>query len=143
MESLVGLLHDASIVVRPGRKFTRRLIDLLKSAHTRPPNSHLRLNVQARSDIQWSHRFIEHWNDLSMMQTSRRCNPDVVLTSDTSGSWGCGAYYKTAWFQYEWTAATAGFHIAVKELLPIVIAAAVWGQEWSGKSAYAAAIMKL
>lgn len=37
LESLLGLLHDASIVVRPGRTFIRRLIDLLKSAHTRPP----------------------------------------------------------------------------------------------------------
>ena len=31
LESLVGLLHDASIVVRPGRTFLRRLLDLLKS----------------------------------------------------------------------------------------------------------------
>ena len=33
VESLVGQLHDASIIVHPGRTFIRRLIDLLKSAH--------------------------------------------------------------------------------------------------------------
>ena len=51
LESLVGHLHDASRVVRSGRTFTRRLIDLLKSAHHRAANSFMRLNVEARSDI--------------------------------------------------------------------------------------------
>ena len=34
LESLVGQLHDASIIVRLGRTIIRRLIDLLKSALT-------------------------------------------------------------------------------------------------------------
>ena len=92
LESLVGQLHDASIVVRSGRTFIRRLIDALKSAHKRPSNSFIRLNIEARSDILWWASFIEHWNGLSMMRNLRRDNPDVKITSDASGSWGCGAY---------------------------------------------------
>ena len=53
LESIIGQLHDASIVVRPGRTFIRRLIDLLKSAHKRAASSFIRLNVEARSDILW------------------------------------------------------------------------------------------
>ncbi len=134
LDSLVGLLHDASIVVRPGRTFIRRLIDLLKATRNRPARGLIRINREARSDILWWHSFIQHWNGLSMMRPSRRRDPDVVLTSDASGSWGCGAYSQAAWFQYQWSAATTEYHITAKELLPIVIAAAIWGKAWAGKS---------
>ena len=39
----------------------------------------------------WWHCFIAHWNGLSMMLDDRKANPDIVLTSDASGRWGCGA----------------------------------------------------
>ena len=133
LESLVGQLHDASIVVRPGRTFIRRLIDLLKSAHHRPARGFIRLNIEARSDILWWAQFITHWNGLSMMQKARRSNPDVILTSDASGSWGCGAFYADSWFQLQWPAALLDSHITVKELLPIVIAAGIWGAQWANK----------
>ena len=61
-------------------------------------------------------------------------NPDIILTSDASGSWGCGAYTLAAWFQYQWPPSLRDQHITVKELLPIVIAAAIWGIGWSNKS---------
>ena len=134
LESLVGYLHDASMVIRPGRTFIRRFIDLLKSAHHRSASSFLRLNVEARSDIWWWHCFISQWNGLSMMQSTRRNNPEVILTSDASGSWGCGAYENTAWFQYQWSEATKAYNITAKELLPIIFAAAIWGAQWENKS---------
>ena len=95
LESLVGLLHDASIVVRPGRTFLRRLLDLLKSLRHKHNAVYARLNLDTRSDILWWDSFIASWNGLSMMQDARKSNPDVVLTSDDSGSWGCGAYWHT------------------------------------------------
>lgn len=128
LESLVGHLHDASNVIRSGRTFTRRLIDLLKSAHHRPAHSFTRLNVEARSDILWWHSFIEHWNGLSMMQQSHKDNPDIIVTSDASGSWGCGAF---SWFQYQWSTQTIDYQITIKELL---LAAAIWGPQWANKS---------
>ena len=82
LESVVGQLHDASIVVRSGCTFIRRLIDALKSAHNRSSNSFVRLNVEARSDIFWWATFIEHWNGLSMMHNLRLDNPDIIITSD-------------------------------------------------------------
>ena len=134
LQSLVGYLHDASVVIRPGRTFIRRLIDLLKSAHYRQSTAFLRLNTEARSDILWWLRFIEYWNGLSMMQSLRRANPDTILTSDASGSWGCGAFSSSSWFQYQWPQSYQSHHITVKELLPIVIAAAIWGHSWENQS---------
>ncbi len=92
LQSLVGLLHDASIVIKPGRTFIRRLVDLLKSSHNRPREAHIRLNTEARSDILWWTYFIADWNGLSMMRSHQRANPEVTLTSDASGNWGCGAF---------------------------------------------------
>ena len=128
------MLHDASIVTRPGRTFIRRLIDLLKSAYHRSSNCFLKLNVEARSDVLWWAYFIEHWNGLPMMRDSCHSSPDVVLTSDASGSWGFGAYSQVSWFQYPWPLIMKDHHITMKELLPIVIAAANWGPDWVGNA---------
>ena len=102
LESLIGLLHDASIVVRPGRTFIRQLIDALKSSNHRRRNVFIRLNKQARSDIMWWHCFIEQWNGLSMMIDDKKSHPDISLTSDASGNWGCGAFFDSLWFQFMW-----------------------------------------
>ena len=134
LESLIGLLHDASIVVRPGRTFLRCLINHLKTSHHRRGNVFIRLNKEAQSDIMWWHCFIAHWNGLSMMLDDRKTNPDIVLTSDASGSWGCGAFWEDKWLQFEWPAALSGLHITNKELFPIVLAAATWGAQWQNKS---------
>ena len=56
----------------------------------------------------------------------------VILTSDASGSWGCGAYTSTGeWFQLMLSDDWSGIHITVKELLPIVLVA-IWGSRWKG-----------
>lgn len=60
-------------------------------------------------------------------------NPDHEVTSDASGSWGCGAFHAGLWFQLQWGSSTALAHIAIKELLPIVTAAMLWGYKWKGK----------
>ena len=71
---------------------------------------------------------------LSMMCNLRRDNPDVTIISDASGSWGCGAYCLAAWFQYQWPPGLNDQYITIKELLPIVIAVAIWGAEWVNKT---------
>ena len=55
------------------------------------------------------------------------------MWSDASGSWGCGAVWGKYWFQVPWsTFTTVNSNIAVLELLPVVLAAAVWGSNWRG-----------
>ena len=57
----------------------------------------------------------------------------LTITSDASGSWGCGAWFGSKWFQLKWEDQVAPKNIAVKELIPVLIAAAIWGKEWKGK----------
>ena len=64
-----------------------------------------------------------------------RTPPAATITSDASGSWGCGAFSSGGeWFQYEWPEEWKSVHITVKELLPIVMGIAVWGRQWQGKA---------
>lgn len=56
-----------------------------------------------------------------------------VITSDASGSWGCGAFSSEGeWFQLKLPTSWDSVHITVKELLPVVIGVALWGKQWKG-----------
>ena len=55
------------------------------------------------------------------------------MVSDGSGNWGCGAYWTSSWFQIKWTPRLQPCSIQVKELIPVVVAAALYGKEWKGK----------
>ena len=50
------------------------------------------------------------------------------VTSDASGSWGCGAWWEQEWFQLQWDQRSQHLSIVEKELLPIVLAGAAWGR---------------
>ena len=127
LESLIGLLHHAARVVRPGRSFLRRLINLLQG--TRHNNHFIRLNKEARADIHWWMVFVGTWNGISFYPGSA---PSVYVTSDASGSWGCGAFSGSEWFHLQWPEVVQGEDITFKELLPIVLAVTTWGSRWRG-----------
>ena len=60
--------------------------------------------------------------------------PSIEVVSDASGVFGCGAFSTPhGWFQLQWPADWQSISITVKELVPIVIAAALWGHQWSRK----------
>ena len=93
---------------------------------------HIRLNRDARSDIEWWFRFSAEWNGMAMIQGTREV--EASLTSDASGQWGCGAFSGSEWFMLQWSSTYRECHITAKELVPIVIAASVWGRRWRGKT---------
>ena len=46
----------------------------------------------------------------------------------------CSAFSGQSWFQLKWVEQVQGHSITVKELIPIVVATAVWGPTWRGSS---------
>ena len=130
LESLIGVLSHASKVVRSGRTFLRRMLDLLHGVpmHSLRPHP-IRLNREFRSDLAWWQLFASEWNGVSFLSAAHP--PRHQLTSDASGSWGCGAWHDHHWFQLRWDGRSAGLSITVKELLPIVLACAIWGRRWA------------
>ena len=133
--SLIGSLTHACRAVRPGRCYVRRLIDLSTTA--KKLDQFVRLNREAKADIEWWFSFVSSWNGTAMMLADLASNPSITLTSDASGNWGCGAYVGSHWFMLPWMGRVQGAHITVKELVPIVIAAMMWGKEWKGETVLA------
>ncbi len=132
MESLVGHLSHAATVVRPGRRFMRNMYRLMTKAKRRRWPS-VRLNKVFRADLQWWRAFLVAWKGSSIILRSRFQSLDLRVWSDASGSWGCGALWGPNWFQVrcEDFPRARQWDIAAKELLPIILAAAIWGKSWS------------
>ena len=87
LESLVGVLNHACKVVRSGRTFLRRMLDLLKgNRHPLRPHP-IRLNRSFRSDLTWWRLFAARWNGVSCLPPSSNL-PRLQMASDASGSWG-------------------------------------------------------
>jgi hypothetical protein len=131
LESLVGILNHACKVVRAGRSFLRRMLDLLKGRqhHSRHPH-HIRLNKSFRSDLVWWRLFASRWNGVSFLPPPPHL-PGLLMASDASGSWGCGAWHGTHWFQLPWDSRSEALPIMAKELLAVLLACAVWSPSWS------------
>ena len=111
--------------------FLRRLYDLLASVKAN--RHHIYLNAAARSDLAWWFTFLGSWNGVSILRTQQSALIHHTVVSDASGQWGCGAYSDRRWFQLCWSGSSVQEEsIMVKELIPIVIAAAVWGKHWTG-----------
>ena len=129
---LIGKLSHATKVVTAGRTFLRRMIDTAMSV--KRLNHHISLTQEFHSDLAWWECFLPHWNHRSFMSLHKcQGDPQIVFSSDASGTWGCGAIWSNRWIQCEWQTTWSGKSIALKELLPIVIACAVWGTSWSHK----------
>ncbi len=110
--SLIGVLSHACKVVRSGRSFLRRLIDL--SMVAKKLDQLVRLNREARSDIEWWFQFSERWNGRGIMRENKETQASVSITSDASGSWGCGAFCGSKWFMLQWAGPVKESHITVK-----------------------------
>ena len=97
--SLIGQLDHACIVVKPGRSFLCRLIQLSTQVHLL--NHFVRLNTNARADLGWWNAFLSDWNGRSFLSLLGQQKPDIVVQSDASGNWGCGAVVLETrnWFQ--------------------------------------------
>ena len=129
LESLLGHLSHAATVVRHGRTFLRQLFSLL--SRVRSNHHFVHLDAGARADLQWWRIFLCQWNSRSFFPGSP---PSITVTSDASGAFGCGAFSTThGWFQLSWPSSWHSTNIATKELVPIVLSAALWGPTWARK----------
>jgi hypothetical protein len=93
----------------------------------------VRITSEARADILWWDCFVQGWNGLSFMAPSSPSD-SIQVFSDAAGSYGCGAFLPSGdWLQVQWPTDWDSPSIAVMELIPIVIAAGMWGAAWQGQ----------
>ena len=127
LESLAGHLSHAATVIPQGRTFPCQLFSLLSL--NRLHHHRIRLNAGTRADLMWWEPFLQSWNGKSFFPIE---SPSLEIVSDASGSFGCGAFsIPHGWIQLQWPIHWREIGITANELVPIVIAAAVWGQHWT------------
>ena len=130
LESLIGHLHHAAKVVWPGRTFIRRMINLL--CCFRRGDHPIRLNQEFQLDLQWWHECLDSWHGVRFwLYPGMDSATDLEVTSDAAGSVGFGAYFRGMWFYGGWATPQVKQSIAYKELFPVVIAAHLWGSQWT------------
>ena len=131
IKSLIGKLSFISKVVRPGRMFFRRLIDL--STTVKLLHHHITLNKESRADVQWWIDFLPHWTATTMIPPSLTIeSSDMQLHTDASNI-GYGAVFGHNWIQGSWSPIQLARSISYKELYAIVAASLTWGHLWTGK----------
>ena len=132
LQSLAGKLQHACKVVRPEKTFLRRVFELLSM--TAKKHHHIRLNAMFQSDLLW---WSTTWNGVAIIPGES--NSGIELFTDASGGIGCGAWCGNQWLQYKWpqTGSFGDLPITQKEVLPVVLACAVWGEQWSGQTVQA------
>ncbi len=114
--------HLLILTCSSGRPFLHHMIDLSKGV--RALYHRVRLNAGFRSDLKWWVCFLPLWNGHCPINCVVKQEPQTVVTSDASWSW----------FQLRFPEGWNDVHITMKELLPIVLAAALWSQGWRGKT---------
>ncbi|CAG2225805.1 unnamed protein product [Mytilus edulis] len=137
MLSLLGHLNFAMRVIIPGRSFISYLLNIAHSV--KELHHHVTLNSSCRNDLSLWHKFLDQWNGISFFIDDNIVNAsDFDLYTDAASTVGFGGYFKNRWFQALWPIEMKldkelSMSMAYMELYPIVIAAIIWGDEWSGK----------
>ena len=132
LESLIGHLHHVCKVVPQGHTFLCCMINLL-SAFQRDDHP-IRLNNAFHLDLNWWRGFFWSWSGLSFFLSLQWAPlPDFQVSSDAAGTSGYGATFGRAWLAGTWSSLQMPLSISYKELFPGVVAASLWGHQWSSK----------
>lgn len=122
--SLIGSLSFACKVVKPGRIFLRRLIDL--STTVTSLHHHIDLLSSTRADLSVWHSLLQIWNGVTIIQALPISALDLELFTDASFR-GFGAYFGGHWVSSSWPVNVSSFNIATLELFAVYASVVVWG----------------
>ena len=131
--SLIGSLSFACKVVKPGRMFLRRLIDLSTTVDSL--YHHISLNAEARADVEWWNRFLPEWNGVAIIHPTPITSIDLRLFTDASDV-GFGCVYGNRWIFSGWRedwAPSLSCHINLRELFAVWAAVYTWGSDWANQ----------
>ena len=132
LQSLLGHLNFACLVVVPGRTFMRRLQNLLCKLKNPKPLHWVRLSSEAQADIDaWSLFVNSHFHGKSLLLNTGWTESNTIqLFTDAAQSIGCAAVFKSHWFAIQWPVSWKQENIATLELFPITVAVEIWGHLW-------------
>ncbi len=132
--SLLGHLNFAMRIIPQARPFVSHLLILASSAHAL--EDLISLSQECRDELRLWTLFLKQWNGLSLFHNNLVSSPiDINLFTDAAPSIGFGGFYQGRWFASPWPAQLQDLpqSSALAELYPLVVAAFLWGNEWSSK----------
>ena len=129
LQSLIGVLNFACRVVVPGRAFLRRLINLTMGV--RHPHHYIRLTAESRKDLSAWKIFLDNFNGKFFCLPNKWSSSNSIRLFTDSSGFGFSAIFGTSWIQGSFPKEWRQVNIAVKELLPIVLAVCLWGEKMS------------
>ena len=132
LQQLVGKLNWAARVVRGGRTFLRRIIDIMCSLKRK--YHHIRLTASARADIAWWNNYVHVFNGTVRFLHNTPV-PAASFTSDACTIGGAAAFHRD-WFYVNWELDypdLAQEHINILELMTIIVAVKRWAHVFANK----------
>lgn len=133
--SLLGHLNFAMRIIPQGRSFISHLLSLASSVHAL--EDLISVTQACRDELRLWISFLNQWNGLTFFYNSLVSSPvDIQLFTDAAPSIGFGGFYQGRWFASPWPPQLQDFSqsSALFELYPLVVAAFLWGKEWSASS---------
>ena len=115
-----------------GRIFISRLLVVLGKLKLQ--HHKFRVNQEVSKDLMWWKRFLLHFNGVTFIPDVLWSEPDGVFSTDACLSGG-GGWYNKQFFRFKFPQWVLGqdFHINILELMVVVIAVKIWGQDFSSK----------
>ena len=128
VESLIGKLQFMAKCVKAGRIFLSRLINWIRGMERGKDYS---IPLEARKDIAWWARCAQQFNGISLLWLHKDPITDEVIATDACLV-GYGGTYRKQFFRAKFPTEMAGQNIAKLEILAVMVALKVWGEELSG-----------
>ena len=137
--SLLGHLVYAMRIIPQGRSFISNLLQLSTSVGSL--HHQVTFDPPCQTELRLWHLLLTNWNGITFFYNDYISSPeDINLYTDAAPSVGFGGYYAGRWFSSPWPDDFT--HLdpdhaqssALYELYPIVIAATLWGSEWTSQS---------
>ncbi|XP_076583733.1 uncharacterized protein LOC143319050 [Chaetodon auriga] len=132
--SLLGHLHHATRIIPQGRSFVSHLLSIASSVPSL--HNYVTLDQTCKMELKLWFQFLSSWNGISFFYDNHvTAQEDMHLFTDAAPSIGFGGYYNGKWFSAMWPDEFTSLppSSTICELYPIVIAAILWGHEWSKK----------
>ncbi|XP_066914570.1 uncharacterized protein [Clytia hemisphaerica] len=127
--SLIGSLSFACKVIRPGRIFLRRLIDLSSSVVRL--NHHIDLTSDVRLDLEMWSEFLDSWNGSSFIPTPISLQAPFEISTDASFL-GFGCFFQGLWISEAWPFDVSLLtHISFLEFFAIFASLNTWLKSFS------------
>ena len=132
LQSLIGLLNFACSIIKPGRVFLRRLINLTVGI-TRP-TYFIRLTLEVKKDLRIWQQFLTSFNCQSIfLEEVWTSSGALSFYTDAAQSCGFGTIFGTHWTYGKWPDKWQLQDISVLELYPIMLGVHLWASRLKNK----------